>query len=127
MKRHFDLTEGLIIVPTRLWGPSLDAVVKFALDTGATYSLINRDIAFALGYDPDSISRQVQITTGSRIELISRFNIERIEALGQRRDNFTFLCHSLPPGAEIDGLLGLNFFRNKKLTIDFRLGLIDVE
>jgi hypothetical protein len=32
----FDAKEGLIIVPTRLWGPSGDTVIRLALDTGAT-------------------------------------------------------------------------------------------
>jgi hypothetical protein len=30
------------------------------------------------------------------------------------------LSHTLPPSATIDGLLGLDFLRGKKLTIDFR-------
>ena len=31
MSLPFDKNEGLIIVPTRLWGPAGDAVVRLAL------------------------------------------------------------------------------------------------
>ncbi len=31
-------------------------------------------------------------------------------------------CHTLPPSAGVDGLLGLDFFRGERLTVDFRTG-----
>jgi hypothetical protein len=34
------------------------------------------------------------------------------------------VCHTLPPSASIDGLLGLDFLRDRRLTIDFRTGQI---
>jgi hypothetical protein len=39
MRLHFDPDEGLIVIPTRLWGQSGDVIVQLALDTGATGSL----------------------------------------------------------------------------------------
>jgi hypothetical protein len=44
--------------------------------------------------------------------------------LGQERQNFTVIAYTLPPTATIDGLLGLDFFRNHVLTIDFQNGEI---
>ena len=52
MSLDFGAKEGLIIVPTRLWGPSGDTVIRLALDTGATGSMVNWDLIVLLGYDP---------------------------------------------------------------------------
>ncbi len=47
---NFNPKEGLIVVPTRLFGPSGDTIVHLALDTGATGSLINWDVAMCVFY-----------------------------------------------------------------------------
>jgi hypothetical protein len=36
------------------------------------------------------------------------------------------VTHTLPPSSAIDGLLGLNFFREKVLTVDFVSGTVDL-
>lgn len=36
MSFPFDPQQGLIIVPVELWGPSGSAILRLALDTGAT-------------------------------------------------------------------------------------------
>lgn len=94
MRLHFDPTAGLIVVPTRLFGPSGDTVVRLALDTGATRTVV--------GWD-------------------------RVEALGQERRDFPVLCHTLPPSATVDGVLGLDFFRGQRLMVDLRAGVVMVE
>ena len=38
--------------------------------------------------------------------------------------SFDRIARSLPAGLGIDGLLGLNFFKDKELTIDFKLSEI---
>ena len=52
MTYTFDPTQGLIIVPVRLFGPTGNMIVRLALDTGATSTLINSEIIVLLGYDP---------------------------------------------------------------------------
>ena len=52
MSLSFNPKEGLITVPTRLFGPNGDALVRLALDTGATWSVVNWDVIVLLGYDP---------------------------------------------------------------------------
>lgn len=44
MSYRFAPREGLIIVPTRVFGPAGDAIVRLALDTGATRTLINTKV-----------------------------------------------------------------------------------
>jgi hypothetical protein len=58
------------------------------------------------------------------VEFVPRLTIDRLEALGQQRQSIPVLCHTLPPTAPVDGLLGLDFIRGQCLTIDFRAGQI---
>lgn len=127
MSLPFDPKEGLIVVPTRLWGLAGDIVVRLALDTGATGSVVNWDVVVLLGYDPAIVPERIQMTTGSGVEFVPRIVIEKIEALGQKRRDFPVLCHTLPPSATVDGVLGLDFFRGQRLVLDFRTGLVSVE
>ena len=41
-------------------------------------------------------------------------------------EHVPLVCHTLPASAAVDGLLGLDFMRGKRLIIDFRTGIIDL-
>lgn len=127
MSYRFDPTDGLIVVASRLLGPDGDAIVRLALDTGATSTLVNTEIMVLVGYDPAATSDRIQVTTGSGVEFCARVGVQRIEAVGRVLEGFPVLCHTLPPSAQVDGLLGLDFFRGCRLGIDLRTGLITVE
>jgi predicted aspartyl protease len=118
----FDPQQGLIIVRTELWGPTGSAVLRLALDTGATATVVNIAMLVAVGYDPALAPTRVQVTTGSGVEYAPRVTLSRVLALGQERVDFAVLGHTLPPSAGVDGLLGLDFLRGQSLTVDFRTG-----
>jgi predicted aspartyl protease len=126
MSESFEPGQGLIKVRVRLWGPMGDMVLRLALDTGATDTLINVGPLVSLGYDPALSPERIQVTTGSSVEYVSRIALQRIQALEKVRTGFPVLCHTLPPTAEVDGLLGLDFFREHSLTVDFRSGQIEL-
>jgi predicted aspartyl protease len=127
MSLSFDPQANIILVPTTIAGPFGNTEARFALDTGATRSLVSWDVLVLLGYDLDASPSRVQITTASGVEFVPRINIERVEALEQERRGFPMLCHALPPSVTVDGLLGLDFLRGQRLVVDFRAGLIDLE
>jgi predicted aspartyl protease len=122
----FDPSQGLIVVPVRLFGPAGDMIVRLALDTGATITLINSEIIVLLGYNPATSAYRIQVTTGSGVELCPRVTVQRLEALGKSINDFSVLCHTLPPTSQVDGLLGLDFFRGFQISIDFRNGTITI-
>jgi hypothetical protein len=124
MMLPFDPGEDLIVVPARVLGSGKELIVRLALDTGATSSMLNWDIAVNLGYDPSAAPNRVHTTTGSGIEMLPSIIIRRFESLGHAHTDFPIL---LPPTTDIDGVLGLDFFRGRKLTIDFRIGLVTLE
>ena len=120
----FNPQNGLVVVPAELWGPSDSAVLRMALDTGATGTIVNTKMLVALGYDPELITDRDQIFTGSGVELVPRVLLDRIWVLGKECARFPVLGHTMPPSAGIDGLLGLDFLRGWNLTIDFRTGQV---
>jgi predicted aspartyl protease len=122
----FDPRQGLIIVPVEVWGPTGSAVLRLALDTGATVTLLSVAMLVALGYDPALAQTRVQVTTGSSVEFAPRVKLDRIRGLEQERVDFPVLGHTLPPSAGVDGLIGLDFFRDRNLLIDFRGGQVTV-
>jgi predicted aspartyl protease len=122
MSFRFDPEQGLIIVRAELWGPGGSGVLRLALDTGATTTVVNIAMLVAIGCDPALAPDRVQVTTGSGIEFAPRLVLNKISALGQERLEFPVLGHTLPPSAGVDGLLGLDFFRGRSLTIDFGAG-----
>jgi hypothetical protein len=88
--------------------------------------MINVAPLTAIGYDPSLAPDRVQVTTGSGVEFAPRVAVARIIALGQQRDQFPILAHTLPPSASVDGLLGLDFLRGQVVSIDFRRGSISL-
>jgi predicted aspartyl protease len=127
MNFAFNPTDGPVIVLAQLWGKQGDLAVQLALDTGATASVLSWETVALLGYDPAATEARVQITTGSGVEFAPRVSIDKIEALGKERLNFPVLCHTLPPSAGVDGLLGLDFLRGYRLVLDFRTGTLSIE
>ena len=127
MSFPFDPVGQSIEVEVHLSGPAGHLFAKFSLDTGATRSLVSQAIALQLGYDPAAAASFSRFFTGSGIAEAPIINFTRIEALAQERRDFPILCHNLPAGVPVDGVLGLDFFRGQKLTIDFRAGLATLE
>jgi hypothetical protein len=79
-----------------------------------------------LGYDPATSPDRIQVTTGSGVELCPRVTVQRLEALGKSVNDFPIPSHTLPPTSQVDGLLGLDFFRGFQISIDFRNGTITI-
>ena len=126
MSFTFNPKQNLIIVQLELSGPLGDVILSVALDTGATGTLINQSRLIYVGYDPAAQSDRSQIVTGSGVEFVPRITVSKVAALGHEQTDFPILGHTLPPNAGIDGLLGLDFIRGRKLIIDFRLGQINL-
>jgi predicted aspartyl protease len=126
MSQPFQARRGLVIVGAELYGPSGSVVLRLAVDTGATSTLIGAGLLVAVGYDPAMASSHVQVTTGSGVLFAPRVQIQRLDALGTSQAQFEVLAHTLPPSAGIDGLLGLDFMRGRILNVDFRAGQIDL-
>lgn len=127
MTTYFNPEDNHIPLSVQLSGPRGEALVRLILDTGASRTLVNRDVIERLGYSLSAGLPTARVATSSRIENMPIITVSQNSALGLEHGNLEVLCHNLPSGTRIDGLLGLNFFRNQRLTIDFREGLITLD
>jgi hypothetical protein len=126
MSYSFNPLQGLMIVQAEVTGPVGTAILRLALDTGATKTLINVAPLVAVGYDPAVAPGRTQITTGSGVEFVPQIPLLQLVALGRIQPNFPILCHTLPPSTTVDGLLGLDFLRGQIVTLDFKNGSITI-
>lgn len=127
MSYPFQPQQGLIVVKVEVAGVHGNAVLRLALDTGATNTLINVALLVAIGYDPALAPDVVQVTTGSGVEFVPRIVVTKLSALGLDQAGFAVLCRTLPTSANVDGLLGLDFFRGRVLSLDFQKGIIELQ
>ena len=91
MSFSFDAEHGLVVVEVELAGPAGEAILRLALDTGATSTVVNAGVLVALGYDPALVPDRVQVTTGSGVEFAPRVILDRITSLGRQRTEFPVL------------------------------------
>jgi predicted aspartyl protease len=126
MSFAFDPGEGLIITEARLWGPNGSDAFLFGLDTGATETVVSVGALAFLGYGLSN-SERANVFTASAIELARRVRVQRIRALGHERSDFPVLAYNLPAEIGVEGMLGLDFLRGLKLTVDFREGQLTLE
>lgn len=125
MTDTFDPGERLVVVRAELFGPSGHTVVRLAVDTGATVTLVGVTPLESIGHEPSSSSSQTWITTGSGEEVVPRVSVDRIKVLHER-SNFPVLAHTLPLSTQVDGLLGLDYMRAHVLQIDFHRSAISL-
>ena len=123
----FDPKQGPILLEAETSGPAGNLSLSLVIDTGATTSLINLATLAFLGIGPEDAIRHVRMTTGSAIEVVPIVTLTRLSVLGQHRFGVPVIAHALPPTSAVDGLLGLDFFRDHSLTIDFRAGILTLE
>ena len=121
---QFDSKRGLILVKVTVAGIKRTEDAWFALDTGATTTVINRSLLQRIGYSAKDFNNSIFITTGSGKEKTALLPVKKIVALGQTRLRFKVLAFQLPSTTFVDGLLGLDFLRKRKITLDFISGKI---
>ncbi len=127
MKTLFNAQCGLIYTVAKIFGPKSDLMLNLALDTSASATVISQTRLLAAGYNLADAEDESYITTGSGLISIPKIRIEKITALSNERSNILVLAHNLPPTASVDGVLGLDFFRERVLEIDFKQGFIELE
>ena len=98
------------------------------MNTGATQSIIDGELLKSIGYSRSDIdyTKKVRDFGGKAIK-IDFVKIASIKSLGLKRDNFLMGMHEFSVYTFYDGLLGIDFFLNHKLCVDFRKGIIELD
>jgi predicted aspartyl protease len=126
----FNPSRPLIVVDAEMVSAdrSFRHNMTLALDTGASRTMISWPIASRLGYKPEfsPLVERTKIVTGSGIEYVPEITTTEICCLGKALRRLPVLVHDLPAEIRVDGLLGLDFLRRFRLTVDFKKGLISL-
>jgi predicted aspartyl protease len=117
----------LILVRAALYGPLGRVNLRLALDTGSTRTVVDPARLDAIGISSDARSIPLRITTAGGTSNAHLVTIPRLQTLGIERIDIPVARYRLPSNAAFDGLLGLDFFRDTRLTIDFQTGTIAIE
>lgn len=109
-----------LVVPVHVNG---EGPFNFVLDTGATLTCVEDDVAEQLGLQEASGVSGI----GAGVAGTGRMRLVEIDSLrvGDARATGLNACaldlqHTSVIGIEIDGLLGLNFLRAFRMTLDFQ-------
>ncbi|MBV9849501.1 MAG: hypothetical protein JO250_07420 [Armatimonadetes bacterium] len=122
----FNAKQGLVIVSARIFGPSGDTLARLAVDTGALTTLVDPRILTSVGYDVAQAPGQARLVSASGILTVPRLLAEKVTALGQERTYLPIIAHTLPPATGVDGVLALDFYRARRLTVNFRRGRVSL-
>ena len=124
----FDNTQGIIILRLTVGGIDANAsqAVPVALDTGATFTTISPKVAVDLGYDLSYPNQEVKFFTANSTVSAPIITVRQLTAIGETVDNIDVLCHDLPEGSIVEGLLGLNFLAHFDISISFSTGTIEL-
>ena len=122
----FNPIDELIVLRLTVGGVDANTFrnVFVVLDTGASTTMTPTEVAADLGYDISNPNQQ--IITASGIVLAKRITVRKLTAIGEMVENIDVVCHDLPEGSIIEGLLGLNFLRHFDVNISFSTGTIEL-
>lgn len=126
MRIRFDTNLRIIRVVAGVFGPSGNLLIRLAIDTGATRTLIRDGVLHDIGCDPTAAIRIEPVLTPAGVIDLPVVRLDRLSALGTIRSGFEVACGTMPANAPIDGFLGLDFLRRNQIVISFEHGFVEL-
>lgn len=125
---RFKLTseKGLLLCRVQIWGKGEPLLLKLAIDTGATRTIIPPEAALSIGINPARSKKTTEITTGSGTVICPVVIISKFSCFGVTLKKLSVVCHNLPPESPVEGLLGLDFLRAAKIILNFAQEVIEI-
>lgn len=71
--------------------------------------------------------KRVDIITASGCERVPLVNLKSLDLFDKKVEDLEVAVHDLPSRSYVDGLLGLNFLRDFRISMDFVRGILEVE
>jgi predicted aspartyl protease len=108
--------DDLITFPVRIG----NSIVDLVFDTGATHTFIDLGILIKEGYRIGDSKGLIPVETANGIIYANRFEVNKIATLGIVKENFEVTSYLFDdPESDFKGLIGLDFFENKEVCINF--------
>ncbi|MBI2343882.1 MAG: retropepsin-like domain-containing protein [Deltaproteobacteria bacterium] len=117
---HYDSRKDLILLPGNLWGPLGEQNIRFAFDPGAYRTIINTQVADALGYQATADSQKISTASIIGKEWGYTLIVERLSILSFEFPKYHIACFDLPETYDIDGLIGLDLISRFEITLRHR-------
>lgn len=117
---------GLFLVYARLSGPKGSRLIRLAVDTGATTTMIPQKAALAIGCHPGRATRFRETLTASGKELVPLVVVPTIKLFERTLRRVTVACHELPLESPVDGLCGLDLLTRIKAILNLGTHSIQV-
>jgi hypothetical protein len=116
----FELDESynVIIINAFLDG----CKIRLMVDTGASNTVIDLTTLLVNDYEFSQRKGEVKVETAKGVAHAYIFTTKSLEGLGIKKKNFEICSYDfLGNGilSEYDGVLGIDFFQNNKICIDF--------
>lgn len=127
MTYHFHRAsdDDLIIITTYLRYPKVNLYypLSLVLDTGASHTVIDLNILLIAGYDKSlKLNKEIKIQTANKIIDADQLIVSELKILDRAIPEFKVTTYDFLTQDDLlsyDGVLGLDFFKDTELTIDF--------
>ena len=134
MKYSFSLQneDDLIVITTyiKLHNKPNYYPLSLVLDTGASHTVIDLNMLLIAGYDKSlRLDKNVKVQTANKIIDADKFLLDEVKILGRVVKNFEITTYDFLAQDDVlsyDGVLGLDFFRNTELHIDFKKSVLTI-
>jgi hypothetical protein len=96
---------------------------SLAVDTGASHTVIDLTALLMIGFTLNDVVRTVQLETGKGVIDAYVFKLNQFTTLDKTIQNMEVCAYDFIANAifsDFDGVLGLDFFRNSELIINFK-------
>jgi len=126
MTFEFDPKANIIEIKAGFSTGDTIRTLRLALDTGATRTVINAPSLKGILDFSQRVSGGYALETANGDVVAFGLRLPALFALNTMREEFEIIVHDIGSSIPIDGVLGLDFLRDKDLRINFRRGEIEL-
>jgi hypothetical protein len=129
---HRKSEDDLIVITTflKLRGKSSYYPLSLALDTGASHTVIDLNMLLITGYNKSlRLNKEVKVQTANKIIDADKMIVDELKISDISIPNFEITTYDFLAQEDLldyDGVLGLDFFKNSKMSIDFVKSILTI-
>ena len=108
---------GSILIVNALFNKT--SRLSLLVDTGTAMTVITPQMTNDLGFDLANPTRWMEMTSVHQTVRAPIIRLDTVQVGGQQVNGLEVAVLSLPANMRVDGLLGINFLRNFRVTFEF--------
>ncbi len=126
-RHHAEVTlyqqlNRVLAVPTVVNGK---VIATMALDTGASYTVITPELARQLGITVDATTPTIPLLTGNGVVRAPVVSLKRLKFGTVELRDVKAVIRDLGPNSAVSGLMGMNCFKDKEITLSRNRLIVD--